>query len=95
MADDGVLNDAAMKEMADHLKETYDNMSFKLDKLELENLEYRKHLISAYGFCRVLDMMATDSYDIQPEILTLIETLRAYLSEVVDATIFKIKLHNP
>ena len=95
MEEDGVLTDSAMKEMADNLKETYDNMSFKLDKLELENIEYKKHLVSAYGFCRVLDIMATDSYDIQPEILTLIETLRAYLSEVVDATIFKIKLHNP
>jgi len=95
MADDGVLNDAAMKEMADQLKEAYDEITFKLDKLELENIEYKKHLVSAYGFCRVLDMMATDSYDIQPEILTLIETLRAYLSEVVDSTIFNIKYHSP
>jgi len=95
MAEEGVLNDQAMKEMAEQLKETYDTMAFKVDKMEIENLEYRKHLISAYGFCRVLDMMANDSYDIQPEILILIETLRAYLSGVMDTTIFNEKVGNP
>ena len=77
-----VLNDQALLEMADQLKIT------------LENLELKKHLISAYGFIRVLDMMATNSYDIQPEILILIETLRAYLSDYMDDNIFNITLQN-
>ncbi len=83
-----VLNDQALIEMADQLKKTYDEITFKLEKLQLENIELKKHLVSAYGFCRVLDMISTDSYDIQPEILILIETLRAYLSTIMDNTIF-------
>lgn len=82
------LNDEALIEMADQLKKTYDEITFKLEKLQLQNIELKKQLISAYGFCRVLDMISSDSYDIQPEILVLIETLRAYLSEVMDKTIF-------
>tara|TARA_R110002012_G_scaffold277713_4_gene465230 strand:+ start:1700 stop:1981 length:282 start_codon:yes stop_codon:yes gene_type:complete len=89
-----VLNDQALLEMADQLKKTYDEITFKLDKITLENLELKKHLISAYGFIRVLDMMATNSYDIQPEILILIETLRAYLSDYMDDNIFNITLQN-
>lgn len=83
-----VINDQALLEMADQLKATYDEISFKLEKLQLENIELKKHLVSAYGFTRVLDMISTDSYDIQPEILILIETLRAYLSTIMDNTIF-------
>ena len=82
------LNDEALIEMADQLKKTYDEITFKLEKLQLENLELKKNLISAYGFTRVLDMIASDSYELQPEILILIETLRAYLSTTMDNTIF-------
>ena len=82
------LNDEALIEMADQLKKTYDEITFKLEKIQLENLELKKNLISAYGFCRVLDMIASDSYELQPEILILIETLRAYLSTTMDNTIF-------
>ncbi len=82
------LNDEALIEMADQLKKTYDEITFKIEKIQLENLELKKNLISAYGFCRVLDMIASDSYELQPEILILIETLRAYLSTTMDNTIF-------
>ena len=88
MSDEQVLNDQALLEMADQLKATYDEISFKLEKLQLQNIELKKQLISAYGFCRVLDMIASDSYELQPEILILIETLRAYLSTTMDNTIF-------
>ena len=89
------LNDEALIEMADQLKKTYDEITFKLDKLELENIDLKKHLISAYGMTRVMDNLIDECYEVPPEIITLSDVLRAYLSNVMDSTIFNIKLHNP
>jgi len=92
---DGGLNDQAMKEMAEQLKETYDEITFKLEKMESENIDLKKHLISAYGMARVMDNLIDECYEIQPEISTLSDVLRAYLSSVMDNTIFNVKVGNP
>jgi len=90
-----VLNDEALIEMADQLKKTYDEITFKLDKLTLENLSLKKDITSAYGVARILDNLIDQCYEIPPEIGTLSDVLRAYLSNIMDANIFNIKLNNP
>ena len=95
MSEEQVLNDEALIEMADQLKKTYDEITFKLDKLTLENLSLKKDITSAYGVARILDNLIDQCYDIPPEIGTLSDVLRAYLSNIMDTNIFNIKLSNP
>ena len=52
-----------------------------------ELLELRKELISAYGIVRLIDMMYQDAGEPINEISILIETLREYLSQFVEAKI--------
>ena len=89
------LNDEALLEMAAQLKATYDEISLKLDKLTLENLDLKKDIVTAYGIARILDNLIDQCYEIPPEVSTLSDVLRAYLSNIMDANIFNIKLSNP
>ena len=86
-------NEGQYLEMAAHLKETYDLISAKLFKNELQLLDLKKDLCSAYGVIRLLDSLS-DHMNLPHQFLTLIECLRGTLSDSMDTHIFDLDLVN-
>ena len=81
------MNDGMYLEAMNQLKEINDKREKESIKQREELLELRKELISAYGIVRLIDMMYQDSGEPINEISILIETLREYLSQFVEAKI--------
>ena len=86
-------NEGQYLEMAAHLKETYDLISAKLFKNELQLLDLKKDLCTAYGVVRLLDSLS-DQMNLPHQFLTLIECLRGSLSDSMDTHIFDLDLVN-
>jgi len=81
------MNDGMYLEAMNQLKEINDKREKESIKQREELLELRKELISAFGIVRLIDMMYQDSGEPINEISILIETLREYLSQFVEAKI--------
>ena len=86
-------NEGQYLEMAQHLKETYDLISAKLFKNELQLLDLKKDLCTAYGVVRLLDSLS-DQMNLPHQFLTLIEMLRGTLSDSMDTHIFDLDMAN-
>ena len=86
-------NEGQYLEMAAHLKETYDLISAKLFKNELQLLDLKKDLCTAYGVVRLLDSLS-DQMNLPHQFITCIELLRGTLSDSMDTHIFDIDLSN-
>lgn len=69
-------------ELANQLKESFDEKDKQVDLLLKENEELKKNFISIYGMLRVIDYYAQGNID-EP-MGTLIETARGYASSVLD-----------
>tara|TARA_R110000764_G_scaffold167478_1_gene254649 strand:+ start:481 stop:771 length:291 start_codon:yes stop_codon:yes gene_type:complete len=83
-------NEGQYLELCNQLKETYDTISEKCFRLEMEQIEHKKILMCCYGLIRSIDNM-TEHVDIPIELLNLIETLRGFMSGVVEYHILGIK----
>ena len=81
------MNDGMYLDAMNQLKEINDKREKETIKQREELLELRKELISAYGIVRLIDMMYQDAGEPINEISILIETLREYLSQFVEAKI--------
>ena len=69
-------------ELANQLKESFDEKDKQVETLLKENESIKKDFISLYGMLRVLNYYAEGMVD-EP-ILTLIESARGYASSVID-----------
>jgi len=69
-------------ELANQLKESFDEKDKQVKTLLEENEEIKKHFLSLYGMLRVMNYYADGTVD-EP-ILTLIETARGFASSVLD-----------
>ena len=69
-------------ELANQLKESFDEKDKQVIKLLQENEEIKKDFISLYGMLRVLNYYADGNVD--GPILTLIESARGFASSVID-----------
>ncbi len=88
---EGVITDEAMKEMADHLKERYDEITNSNKKLMIESICIKKDLITLYSILRILDNLTdTEDMDLDPTFLSFIELGRSIASSMLDTHIFKI-----
>tara|TARA_R110002153_G_scaffold187910_1_gene340908 strand:- start:180 stop:488 length:309 start_codon:yes stop_codon:yes gene_type:complete len=81
------MNDGMYLDAMNQLKEINDKREKETIKQREELMELRKELISAYGIVRLIDMMYQDAGEPINEISILIETLREYLSQFVEAKI--------
>jgi len=82
-------------EMANQLKEKYDEITTKLEKVELLELDMKKDLITAYGVVRMLDnLISTSPIPYDNEVITIVEVLRGLLSNCMDRHIFHIEDSN-
>tara|TARA_R110000751_G_scaffold72491_2_gene147016 strand:- start:1074 stop:1343 length:270 start_codon:yes stop_codon:yes gene_type:complete len=82
-------------EMVAQLKEKYDEITSKLDRIELLEIELKKDFTTAYGVVRLLDHLISNSlvgYD--NEIIVIVEVLRGLLSDCMDKHILEIPSAN-
>ena len=79
-------------ELCNDLKTKYDEITDKLDRIELLELDMKKDLITAYGVVRMLDNLISNSHiPYDNEVVTIVEVLRGLLSNCMDRHIFHIE----
>ena len=82
-------------EMVAQLKDRYDEITAKLDRIELLELDMKKDLITAYGVVRMLDhLISTSHIPYDNEVITIVEVLRGLMSDTMDRHIFNISEQN-
>jgi len=82
-------------DMVNQLKEQYDMITSKMDRIELLEIELKKDFTTAYGVVRLLDHLISGStigYD--NEIMVLVEVLRGLMSDCMDKHILNIPSAN-
>ena len=82
MAEKEDMTEQQYLELANQLKESFDEKDKQVERLLLENEEIKKDFISLYGMLRVLNYYADGIVD-EP-ILTLIESARGFASSIID-----------
>ena len=86
-----IENEQEYLDMTNHLKELYNVKDKELEKLKEKNLDLKKVILSCYGSIRLLDQnfhnLLLDSECNQ----YIIESLRSYLSDVVEYNILNIQ----
>jgi hypothetical protein len=82
------LNSNQYKEMSDHFKTLYDELTEKLNQIKKENCELKKIIMCSYGFSRALDDIVDDE-EVPSEISVLLSLLRGRLSITLDNYIFR------
>ena len=82
MAEKEDMTEQQYLELANQLKESFDEKDKQVERLLKENEEIKKDFLSLYGMIRVLNYYADGNVD-EP-LLTLIETARGFASSVID-----------
>ena len=86
-----IENEQEYLDMTNHLKELYNVKDKELETLKEKNLDLKKVILSCYGSIRLLDQnfhnLLLDSECNQ----YIIESLRSYLSDVVEYNILNIQ----
>ena len=86
-----IQNEQEYLDMTNHLKELYNVKDKELETLKEKNLDLKKVILSCYGSIRLLDQnfhnLLLDSECNQ----YIIESLRSYLSDVVEYNILNIQ----
>jgi|TARA_R110001592_G_scaffold313428_1_gene588822 hypothetical protein len=89
--DTNIKNENDYLEMTNHLKSIYDIKEKELSNVKEDNLDFKKVIMSCYGCIRLLDqnyhnILLDDSCN-----QLIIESLRSYLSDVVEYKILKLE----
>jgi hypothetical protein len=82
MTDAKNMTEGEYLELANQLKESFDEKDKQVEILLSQNEEIKKDFISLYGMLRVLNYYADGNVD-EP-ILTLIESARGFASSIID-----------
>jgi len=78
-------------DMANQLKEKYDEITNKLQRIELLEIELKKDFMTAYGVVRLLDhLISTSMIPYDTEVINIVEVLRGVLSDCVDKHILGV-----
>ena len=85
------INEGEYLEMVNHLKATYDEMAEKLFRKDMELMDIKKDLMTAYGVIRLLDNLLEHIAEVPHELTILVEVLRGLLSDSIDNYMFNIK----
>tara|TARA_R110000765_G_scaffold106536_1_gene197062 strand:- start:307 stop:573 length:267 start_codon:yes stop_codon:yes gene_type:complete len=84
MEDTTVLTDKSLIELADQAKQLVDDAESKNIKLQEQNIEFKKIIITAYGFIRTISLYYDNETNQDMEIAALISVLRSYLSSCIE-----------
>jgi len=82
MAEKEDMTEQQYLELANQLKESFDEKDKQVETLLKENEEIKKDFLSLYGILRVLSYYSDGNVD-EP-MLTLIESARGFASSVID-----------
>jgi len=85
---EGVITDEAMKEMADQLKEKYDEIMEAKEKYKNSNQELKKDLMTLYGIFRLVDNLIDNEIEIDMALKITVELGRSIASSMLDHHIF-------
>jgi len=85
--DTTVLNDEAMREMADQLMEKFRDNEYLTERLMRQNIELKKCLVTLYGLIRSLDSLI-DGSGIDEIISNFIDVARGIASEYMNEHFF-------
>ena len=80
--EESTMTEGEYLELANQLKESFDEKDKQVETLLEENQEIKKHFLSLYGMLRVINYYADGNVD-EPT-LTLIESARGFASSVLD-----------
>ena len=83
--------DKEVYDMAEHLKGLYDVKEAEIEKLREQNITLKKVIMSAYGSIRLLDQNFFNILLDEQANKYIIESLRVYLSDVVEYEILHIE----
>ena len=85
------MNEGQYLELVNQLKEKYDMITGKLDRIEAMDMTIKKDIMSSYGIVRMLDHLVSNSHvPYDNEIIVIIEVLRGMMSEMINRHIFDI-----
>ena len=82
MAEKEDMTEQQYLELANQLKETFDEKDKQVEKLLQENEEIKKDFLTLYGMLRVINYYAEGEVD-EPT-MTLIESARGFASSIID-----------
>ncbi len=74
-------------ELCDQLKDKFDDLQEKEQKFKSFKIEYMKVFCTIYGLVRMLDDMASQDDEINPQTILLIELLRGFCSDFFDESV--------
>jgi len=78
------MNEGYYLEAMNQLKEKFDNNEYLMKRIQKQNLELKKEIVTAFGCMRILDNLIHHSYGVDGDIVSLSESLRGHLSDFVD-----------
>jgi len=78
------MNENEILELSADLKNRYERLEEEKKQIAEEFTEMQKHLISIYGFIRIIDTISVDEMFVSDELNNLISILRTYSSQVID-----------
>ena len=78
------MNEGYYLEAMNQLKEKFDNNEYLMKRIQKQNLELKKELITSFGCMRILDNLIHNCYSVDGDIISLSESLRSHLSSAVE-----------
>ena len=78
------INEGYYLEAMNQLKEKFDNNEYLMKRIQKQNLELKKEIVTAFGCMRILDNLIHQCYNCDGDIISLSESLRGHLSDYLD-----------
>ena len=78
------MNEGYYLEAMNQLKDKFDNNEYLMKRIQKQNMELKKEIVTAFGCMRILDNLIHNSYGVDGDIISLSESLRGHLSDFVE-----------
>jgi len=78
------MNEQMYLDMVNQLKDKFDNNEYIMKRIQKQNIELKKEIVTAFGCMRILDNLIHNSYGADADIMLLSESLRGHLSDFVE-----------
>ena len=78
------MNEQMYLDLVNQLKDKFDNNEYLMKRIQKQNMELKKEIVTAFGCMRILDNLIHNSYGVDGDIVSLSESLRGNLSTFVE-----------
>lgn len=83
-AEEKPMNEQMYLDLVNQLKDKFDNNEYLMKRIQKQNMELKKEIVTAFGCMRILDNLIHNSYGVDGDIVSLSESLRGHLSTFVE-----------